>query len=995
MKRFFQETKEPLVDSIFDESELNLQIYEHLNSVIKLDMNGNLVSHNQAFAKQYGYTESDFNKPFLDVFIKYETLEQKEFFKKSILGEMQRFDAVGRCKNGQTIDINVTLIPVETEVGMVIYVIVKNITDSKNQEKEIHLFKQGQNVFNEFENICNFYYDAVNDHHIYSRQLPIIFGINEKQNFSPTLKQLLLYVYSDDLPLVENTIQDAIKNRTGYQMEYRILRKDGTVRYAYEQAEILLDNKGKLDGLVGFIQDITDRKISDQVAANQVVDSDQFYQSLFESSLDMVIYTDSYGAIAQTNSKFSENLGYSDQDILLGPIERFLPSSEVSTFREFFERVLSGNNQQMKTVFLHKAGNPLQVRLEGIPTIVDGNVEGVFVIATDISETKEIEVELNQTELKYKSLIEQAFIGVFILEQNGQISYGNPKFFQILGSKFNSELNIWDYIHPDDQLSQKSIWHYLMNGDDGVNHSFRIIRKDGTLIDIESHSKKVYLENNRPTVIGTIQDVTARKKAEDLNKYLAYHDALTDLPNRRLFQEKLEQTLVTSQKLQQKSAVLYLDLDRFKYINDTLGHPIGDKLLKQISLRLKGLIRDHDVLARLGGDEFALILPNISSVDRIIDFSKEIIKSLEDPLPVEDYELFITASIGISVFPNDGEDVETIIKHADSALYKAKDKGKNTYHFYTPSIDAESYRIFTLESDLRRALELNQLELYYQPKICTITNQIIGAEALIRWNHPQWGVVSPGEFIPIAEETGIILEIGKWIKKMACIQNKAWQDAGLPLIPVSINLSAHRFLEKDLLENIKGILADTKLDPKYLEVEITETFLLENEKVVFSVLDGIRKIGIRISLDDFGTGYSSLSYLKRFKGRIDTLKIDQSFINDLSRTDVEGSNFITKTIIDLAQHLNMDVVAEGVETVEQLEILKEYNCDTVQGYLFSKPVPAEEFASLLRNGKTVIPEIPNTDENIDIENRRKSFDIDLDGPLRGSFGPHSNSWKKG
>lgn len=394
----------------------------------------------------------------------------------------------------------------------------------------------------------------------------------------------------------------------------------------------------------------------------------------------------------------------------------------------------------MKTVFLHKAGNPLQVRLEGIPTIVDGNVEGVFVIATDISETKEIEVELNQTELKYKSLIEQAFIGVFILEQNGQISYGNPKFFQILGSKFNSELNIWDYIHPDDQLSQKSIWHYLMNGDDGVNHSFRIIRKDGTLIDIESHSKKVYLENNRPTVIGTIQDVTARKKAEDLNKYLAYHDALTDLPNRRLFQEKLEQTLVTSQKLQQKSAVLYLDLDRFKYINDTLGHPIGDKLLKQISLRLKGLIRDHDVLARLGGDEFALILPNISSVDRIIDFSKEIIKSLEDPLPVEDYELFITASIGISVFPNDGEDVETIIKHADSALYKAKDKGKNTYHFYTPSIDAESYRIFTLESDLRRALELNQLELYYQPKICTITNQIIGAEALIRWNHPQWGL---------------------------------------------------------------------------------------------------------------------------------------------------------------------------------------------------------------------------------------------------------------
>ena len=318
-----------------------------------------------------------------------------------------------------------------------------------------------------------------------------------------------------------------------------------------------------------------------------------------------------------------------------------------------------------------------------------------------------------------------------------------------------------------------------------------------------------------------------------------------------------------------------------------------------------------------------------------------------------------------------GKTSETIMKHADSALYKAKDKGKNTYQIYTPSMDVEAYQIFTLESDLRKALELNQLELYYQPKICAITNQIIGAEALIRWNHPEWGIVSPGEFIPIAEETGMILEIGKWIKKTACFQIKAWQDAGLPVIPVSINLSAHRFLEKDLLVNLKETLAETKLDPKYLEVEITETSLLENEKVVFSVLDEIRNIGIRISLDDFGTGYSSLSYLKRFKGRIDTLKIDRSFINDLSRTDVEDSNFITKTIIELAQHLNMDVVAEGVETVEQLEILKEYNCNTIQGYLFSKPVPAEEFAALLRNGKIETPAVSNADENMVIEDRRK------------------------
>ena len=375
-----------------------------------------------------------------------------------------------------------------------------------------------------------------------------------------------------------------------------------------------------------------------------------------------------------------------------------------------------------------------------------------------------MEVELNQTELKFKSIVEGAFIGVFIIEQNGQISYGNPKFYQILGSEVTEKLNIWDYIHPDDQPSQKSIFDHLINGEDGVDHSFRMIRKDGVLIDIEAHSKKVYLQNIRPTIIGTLQDVTKRKKAEDLNKYLAYHDPLTDLPNRRLFQEKLEQALVISKTLQQKLAVMYLDLDRFKYVNDTLGHPVGDKLLKQISTRLKEILGKNDLLARLGGDEFAILLPNVLNINQIIECSKEIIKSLEDPFFIQNYELFITASIGISIFPNDGEDSETIIMHADSALYKAKDKGKNTYQIYTPSMDVETYKIFTLESDLRKALELNQFELYYQPKICATTNQIVGAEALIRWNHPEWGMVSPGEFIPLAEETGIILEIGKWIK---------------------------------------------------------------------------------------------------------------------------------------------------------------------------------------------------------------------------------------
>ncbi|MEH7255301.1 EAL domain-containing protein, partial [Neobacillus niacini] len=785
---------------------------------------------------------------------------------------------------------------------------------------------------------------------------PHFFEMIEAKNKPITLNELLHYVHPSDRDVVNNTIQNAIKTKSGYELEYKILRSDQTIRYVYETAEIILDQNGFPEGFFGMIQDIKNRNISDLILANQLVDSDQFYRSLFENNLGMVFFVDTNGDIVKTNDQFLEALGYSNKEIVLNSVEQFIPSSEISKFKSFIKTVLSGDQKQENTVFLHKTGIPIQILIEGIPAFVNGRVKGMFLIATDVTEAKKIEVELTLTELKFKSMVEQAFIGLYIIEEDGHISYGNRKFYQILGEGFTEKLRIWNYIHPDDQRSQKSIFDHLKNGEDGVDHSFRMVRKDGVLIDIEAHSKKVFFENNRPTIVGTLQDVTERKKTEDLNKFLAYHDPLTDLPNRRLFQEKLERSLDVSKTLQSKLAVMYIDLDRFKYINDTLGHSVGDLLLKKISTRIKELLGENDVLARLGGDEFAVLLPNINDINRVIEYSKNMIKSLEDPFFIQKYELFITASIGISIFPNDGRDSETILMHADSALYKAKDKGRNTYHIYTSSMDADSYKLLTLESELRKVLELDQLELYYQPKIHVRTNQIVGAEALVRWNHPEWGLISPREFIPLAEETGIIKDIGKWVKEKACIQNKEWQDAALPAIPISVNASAHRFLEKDLLVNIRRILAKTALDPKYLEIEITESFLLANEEVVLSVLDELRNIGIRISLDDFGTGYSSLSYLMKFKGKIDTLKMDQSFINGLQLTDSEGSNFITKTIIELAHHLNMDVVAEGVETVEQREILKEYKCDTIQGYLYSKPVPANEFAALLKKRTIETPQ---------------------------------------
>lgn len=716
----------------------------------------------------------------------------------------------------------------------------------------------------------------------------------------------------------------------------------------------------------------------------ELINSNTLYRILFEFNPGLVFFTDHNGWIVDASDTFAEVLGYSKEEIVLTQLEQFIPESEIVLYKEFLKQVLAGTMQHAYTALLHKKGTAVFTRIKAIPVMCGKKVAGIFGFAKDITDIRNSAFELAQSELKFSSIVEQAFIGVYIMEQNGQLSYGNQKIYEILGLEFTRDLNLLEYIHPEDLPNQKLFFDSLKNEEKGVNHSFRMIKRDGTVIDVEAHSQKVYLENARPTVIGAIQDVTERKRVEDLNKYLAYHDSLTDLPNSRLLNEKINQQLMISKKLRQKFAVMILDLDRFKYINDTLGHRIGNKLLKQVSERLQNCLGEYDVLARLGGDEFYVLLPNILHIDEVIKLAETMIKSLEEAFHIDKYELFITVSIGISIYPNDGEDYETLVKHADSALYKAKDRGKNTYQIFNSSMNAEAYKIFTLESDLRKALELKQLELYYQPKVCAISQQIVGAEALIRWNHPEWGMVSPDEFIPLAEETGLIHEMGKWIKETACSQNKAWQNAGLPTIPISINLSAFRFLEKDLISNITEILGKTNLDPEYIEFEITESSLLKNEEVVLSVLDELRKLRIRVSLDDFGTGYSSLSYLKKFRGRIDTLKIDRSFIQDLSQADPNDENFITKSIIELAQHLHMEVVAEGVETVEQLDVLKEYNCNIIQGYLFSKPVSAEEFAALLQKGIIELPAASIRDERIDFEERRKFFRVNLAFPLLAS-----------
>jgi diguanylate cyclase (GGDEF)-like protein len=430
--------------------------------------------------------------------------------------------------------------------------------------------------------------------------------------------------------------------------------------------------------------------------------------------------------------------------------------------------------------------------------------------------------------------------------------------------------------------------------------------------------------------------------------YLAQHDAVTNLPNRLVLKDRVSQAISLARRRKTATAVVFLDLDRFKYINDSLGHAIGDRLLQSVALRLVGSVRDSDTVTRQGGDEFVILLSEIAHSQDAAKSAKRILHSLTAPHLIGAHELHIDGSIGISVYPVDGEDAETLIKNADTAMYHAKENGRNNFQYFTAEMNVKVVARQSLEASLRRALEREEFLLHYQPKVNLNTGEITSVEALIRWQHPDRGLVSPAEFVPIAEDSGLILPIGRWVLREACRQARAWQDAGLPPIPTAVNVSYAEFRKPSFVEGVQTTLKETGLEARYLELELTEGVLMDDAKFTASVLQELKGMGIRLAADDFGTGYSSLSYLREFP--IDILKIDRSFINQIT-ADCDGST-IVDAIISMGKSLKHVVVAEGIETQEQRAYLQAHHCQEGQGYLFSRPLPAAQFAVLLQTGIT-------------------------------------------
>lgn len=545
----------------------------------------------------------------------------------------------------------------------------------------------------------------------------------------------------------------------------------------------------------------------------------------------------------------------------------------------------------------------------------------------------------NKVDAALRRLVAANLVAVLFTDLAGNILSADDSFLNMLGHTSDDlPPSIQDLTPPEHHRLDEEAFEKLMAFGACAPFEKDLIRHDGTVVPVLFGA--VLHEDE---IACFVVDLSQNKQSQEKLNHLAYHDALTDLPNQVLFKDRLKQAIALSRRNDQMQAVLLLNLDRFKTINDSLGYTSGDRLLQSVAQRLTSCVRESDTVARFGSDEFAILLTHIPRAQDAANAARAIKNSLDQAFIFEDQEIFVSSSIGISLYPNDGRDTAGLLKTAGVALDRAKVQGGNSYQFYTAGGTTRALKQLVLESNLRPGLERAEFFVQYQPQVAIHDFHLVGMEALVRWQHPSLGLLYPNEFITLAEESGIIISLGDWIMRTACAQNKAWQDAGLTPLRLSVNFSARQFQQPTFIADVAQILKDTNLDPRWLELELTESSIMKDPEQAIEKLHELKLMGIKVAIDDFGTGYSSLNYLKRFP--IDTLKIDKSFVSDICKDPHDTA--IVRAIINLGHALDVTVIAEGVETKEQLQYLSALECDAVQGFLFSKALSAKAFEELL------------------------------------------------
>ncbi|MGH9422001.1 MAG: putative bifunctional diguanylate cyclase/phosphodiesterase, partial [Thermoanaerobaculia bacterium] len=692
-------------------------------------------------------------------------------------------------------------------------------------------------------------------------------------------------------------------------------------------------------GIVYAATDVTERRRAEQALR----EGEHRYRTLFEGNpLPMWVYDYETLAFIAVNEAAVQHYGYAKDEFLRMTIEDIRPPEEIDALRS---ALTARRDRNEPRVFKHRKRNGEVFDAEIISfEFISAGRRSRLVIANDVTKRRSDEKRLRDSEERYRLLFERNLAGVYRSSMDGQILDGNDAIARMFG-----------YHDRQEFLAQSA--YSLYNSEEDRNRLMAQVREYGALSNVEVRMRRrdgtpVWVIENMTlldggVLEGTIVDITDRKTAQEQMEYQAYHDALTGLPNRLLFRDRIDIALAHARRHRTQAAVMFLDLDQFKLVNDSLGHTVGDALLQEVGTRLVLSIRADDTVARMGGDEFTVLLTDVKETGSAGIVAQKLLEAISQPMVIEGHELYVTTSIGIARSPEDGVDAETLLKRADGAMYRAKEAGRNNFQFATAtSLEMTSDRL-EMERSLHHAFEREEFVVHYQPMTNLLTGNVVGAEALIRWNHPEKGLMPPDDFIPIAEDCGLILSIGEWVLRTAVTQMKAWHAEHGPL-RVAVNLSARQFQQRDLIAMIEHILTDNDYPPELLDIEITESTAMQNADVSLAVMKRLKQMGVRISIDDFGTGYSSLSYLKRFP--IDTVKIDQNFVRDLSETTNDGA--IITAVISMARALNLRVVAEGVETEAQLAFLRRENCEVVQGFLHSRPVPAAEFESSLRARKS-------------------------------------------
>jgi diguanylate cyclase (GGDEF)-like protein/PAS domain S-box-containing protein len=661
-----------------------------------------------------------------------------------------------------------------------------------------------------------------------------------------------------------------------------------------------------------------------------------------------VVITDHTGRVIWVNSAFEQLTGYTHAEIV-GHTTQVLKSglNPQELYEEMWRTILGGRIWRGELTNRRKDGSLYDEEMTITPVRNStGEITHFVAIKLDIAERKKAQERLRL----WSRVLDQSAEGIFICDPHERILLVNAAFERLTGFSADEAVGKTPRILSSgrqDRAFYASMWRSL--SETGTWHGEMWNRhKSGDLYVEWLSVSSIYDHKGDVThFVGIFSDITARKQAEERLVHVAHHDALTDLPNRVLLMDRLNQLIKAARRSKSKVATVFIDLDRFKEVNDSLGHDAGDVLLQTLTKRLSNAMRNEDTLARIGGDEFVAVFHDLRDIQNVGLLAQKLLSRLAEPITLSGYELTVTASMGISVYPDDATNGQEMIRNADAAMYQAKGAGRNSYQFYTADLNRRALEMLSMESALRRAIDRQEFVLHYQPQVDLNSGSVVGAEALVRWNHPELGLLMPGKFIAVAEERGLIVPIGNWVIEEASRQAALWQNSGRFSVPIAVNVSAVQFRQKDFVERIARCVRKHGIQPNCLELELTESIVMRDAETTIKVLQRLHDMGFNLSIDDFGTGYSSLSYLRRFP--IHKIKIDRSFVTDATHNESAGS--LVRGIIGLARSLRLKVIAEGVETREQLEALREQRCDEAQGFLFSPALASGEFEKMVREWK--------------------------------------------